>query len=109
MPSVSARGTIIFDQLDVHSALYVPLAGIVQQRAEIQGSVEFGTMYINNPLTMFSIFQANGEVKNLARATVMPTLPWGEILSSPYNLAFNAIFISVIVVYAVRKRKAKKP
>jgi hypothetical protein len=29
LPSLNASGTITFDQLDVHAALYVPLAGIV--------------------------------------------------------------------------------
>jgi len=107
LPSINATGTIIFDQLDVHSALYVPLAGIVQQKAEIQGNVKFDTMYISNPIIIFSMFQANGKILNLAETTSRPAIPWVEVLTSPYNLAFNTIFVLGIVFYTIIKRKAK--
>jgi hypothetical protein len=107
LPSISASGTTTFDQLDVHSALYVPLAGIVQQQAEIQGNVKFNTMYVSNSLTIFSMFQAEGKILNLAETASRPTIPWVEILTSPYNLAFNAIFVLGILFYTIIKRKAK--
>jgi hypothetical protein len=107
LPSISATGTITFDQLDVHAALYVPLAGIVQQRAEIQGNVKFDTMYISTPITIFSIFQAEGKILKLAE-TARPTISWVEVLFSPYNIAFNTIFfLSGVAIHAVKKRKAK--
>ena len=95
LPSVNATGTIDFDQLDVEASLYVPLAGIVQQPAEIQGSVQFNSLYISNPITIFSTFQAEGKIINLAEtASTPPTIPWIKVLASPYNVAFNAIFYS---------------
>jgi hypothetical protein len=111
LPSINASGTIIFDQLDVHSALYAPLGGIVQQPAEIQGSVKFDTMYISNPITIFSMFHAEGRVLNLAETAVSlrPTIPWIEVLTSPYNIAFNAVFLLCIAVYIVKKRNARAP
>lgn len=107
LPSINALGTITFDQLDVHAALYVPLAGIVQQKAEIQGSVKFDTMWISNSLTMFSMFQAEGKILNLAETTSRPTIPWAEVLSSPYNVAFNTSFLLGIAIYIVKKRRTK--
>jgi hypothetical protein len=107
LPSINVSGTITFDQLDVHAALYVPLAGIVQQRAEIRGSVKFDTMYISNSLIMFSMFQADGEILNLAETTSRPTVPWAQVLTSPYNLAFNTIFLLGIAIYIVQKKKTK--
>lgn len=107
LPSIDASGKIMFDQLDVHAALYIPLAGIVQQKAEIQGSVRFDTMYVSNPLTVFSMFQAEGKILNLAETTSKPNIPWTEVLGSPYNVAFNAAFLLSIVIYIVKKRKAE--
>jgi hypothetical protein len=108
LPSINASGTITFDQLDVHAALYIPLAGIVQQKAEIQGSVKFDITYVSNPVTIFSMFQAEGKILNLAETiTSRPTIPWTEVLSSHYNIAFNAAFLLSIAIYMVKKRKAK--
>ncbi|MBN1245746.1 hypothetical protein JXA31_09165 [Candidatus Bathyarchaeota archaeon] len=108
LPSINASGTIIFDQLDVHSALYVPLEGIVQQKAEIRGNVKFDTLYISYPLTMFSNFKAEGTVLNLAdETTSKPTINWVEVLSSSYNVAFNVIFFLGVSVYAVKKRRKR--
>jgi len=107
LPSINVSGTITFYQLDVHAALYVPLAGIVQQKAEIQGNAKFDTMWISNSLTIFSKFQAEGKILNLAEATSGPTIPWIEVLVSPYNLAFNAVFLLGIAIYAFKKRKEK--
>jgi len=107
LPSINASGTITFDELDVHADLYVPLAGIVQQKAEIQGKVEFDTMYISNPLTIFSKFQHEGQILNLAETTSRPDIPWNQVLTSPYNLAFNTIFFLGIALYTVRKRKTR--
>ena len=75
LPSITASGTTIFDELDVHSSLYVPLNGIVQQPAEIIGVVKFDTMFISNPITMFSMFHAEGTVISLAATstTASPT------------------------------------
>jgi len=106
LPSINASGTITFDQLDVHVAPYIPLAGIVQQKSEIQGSVRFDTMYVTTPFTIFSMFQAGGKILNLAE-TSTPPIPWTEILSSPYNVAFNIIFLLGIVLYVAKKRKGK--
>lgn len=109
LPSMNASGAIIFDQLDVHSALYVPLAGIVQQPAEIQGSVKFDTMYISNPITIFSMFHAEGKILNLAEtaALLQRTIPWIEVLTSPYNITFNAAFLLCIALFIVKKRNAR--
>lgn len=110
MPSITASGTTIFDQLDVHSSLYVPLNGIVQQPAEIVGVVKFDTMFISNPVTMFSMFHAEGIIINLAAAsttTSLPTIPWIEILTSPYNVAFNIIFFLGIVLYIAKKKRLR--
>lgn len=105
LPSINASGTITFNELDVHVDLYVPLAGIVQQKAEIQGNVEFGTTYISNPLILFSKFECEGQILNLAERASRPDIPWNQVLTSPYNLAFNTIFFLGIVLYIVRKRK----
>jgi len=107
LPSINASGAVTFDQLDVHAALYIPLAGIVQQRAEVRGSVKFDTMHISNPLIIFSMFQADGEILNLAETTSRPTIPWNQVLTSPYNLAFNVIFLLGVAICIVKKRKAK--
>jgi len=108
LPSINASGTITFDQLDVQAALYIPLAGIVQQRAEVQGNVKFDTMYISSLLTIFSMFHADGKILNLAETTSpRPTIPWVEVLTSPYNLAFNAIFVLGIVSYVIIKRRTR--
>jgi len=90
----------------VHAALYIPLAGIVQQKAEIQGNVKFDIMYVSNPLIIFSMFQANGKILNL-ETTSRPTIPWAQVLTSPYNLAFNTIFILGIATYLLKKRKTR--
>jgi hypothetical protein len=109
LPSVNATGTIDFDQLDVHASLYVPLAGIVQQPAEVQGSVKFDSLYISNPITIFSMFQAEGKILNLAETTSSPpTIPWIEVLTSPYNIAFNAIFVVGLVFYTIKKERQNK-
>ncbi len=105
LPSVNASGSITFDQLDVHSALYVPLAGIVQQPAEIQGNVKFDVLCVSRPVTIFSVFKADGTIIDLAQETISrPTIPWTGVLSSPYNIAFNATFLLGIAIYVVRKR-----
>jgi hypothetical protein len=107
LPSVNATGKIIFDQLDVHSALYVPLGGIVQQPAEIQGRIGFDTMYISNPETIFSKFEADGKILNLGPTASERTVPWAEVTSSPYNIAFNATYLLGIIIYIVKKGKAR--
>jgi len=43
----------------------------------------------------------------LAETTPRPTIPWAEVLSSPYNLAFNTIFLLGVAIYFAKKRKAK--
>jgi hypothetical protein len=105
LPSINASGITTFDQLDVHAALYIPLAGIVQQKAEVQGSVKFDTMYISSPLTIFSMFKAEGNILNLAETISRPSIPWTEILSSLYNIIFNASFLLSIAIYMVKKRR----
>jgi len=105
LPSINSQGTTTFDKLDVHVALYIPLAGIVQQKAEIQGKVNFSTMYISDPLTIFSKFQADGKILELDETAFRPTIPWTQVLMSPYNLAFNTTFILGITLYIVKKRK----
>jgi hypothetical protein len=107
LPSINALGTTTFDQLDIHSALYIPLAGIIQQKAEIQGSVKFDTIWISNSLTIFSMFQAEGKILNLAETSSRPTIPWAEVLSSPYNVAFNTSFLLGVAIYIVKKRRTK--
>jgi hypothetical protein len=108
LPSINVSGTITFDQLDVYSALYVSLAGIIQQKAEIQGNVKFDTMWISNSLTIFSMFHAEGKILNLAETTSpRPTIPWVEVLSSPYNVAFNTSFLLGIAIYIVKKRRTR--
>jgi hypothetical protein len=104
---VNAFGNITFDKLDAHEALYVPLAGIVQQKAKFEGKVEFDTAYISNPLVIFSKFKVNGKILNLD-STVTPTIPWSEVLSSSYTLTFNIIFFLSIIFYAFKKRRAKQ-
>jgi len=107
LPSINAKGTTIFDKLDVHAALYIPLAGIVQQKAEIQGKVNFSTMYISDLLTIFSKFKADGKILELDEKAFRPTIPWAQVLMSPYNLAFNTTFILGITLYTIKKRKMK--
>jgi hypothetical protein len=107
LPAIDASGTTTFDELDVHAALYVPLAGIVQQKAEIQGIVEFDTIWISNSITMFSMFHAEGAILNLAETISRPIISWIEVLTSPYNLTFTAIFMLGIATYVIIKRKAK--
>ncbi len=105
LPSVNASGSITFDQLDVHSALYIPLAGIVQQPAEIHGNVEFDVSYATSPITIFSTFQSTGTVLNLGQETAYkPTISWIEVLRSPYNIALNVVFFLSIAIYVARKR-----
>lgn len=108
LPSINASGTIIFDKLDVHVAPYIPLAGIVQQKAEIQGSVKFSTLYISNPITFFSKFQVNGKIVK-AETTSRPSIPWAQVLTSPYNLAFNTIFLLGIVLHIIKKKRPTVP
>jgi len=43
----------------------------------------------------------------LAETTFRPTIPWVEVLSSPYNVAFNTSFLLGIAIYAFKKRKEK--
>jgi hypothetical protein len=107
LPLVNAFGNITFDKLDVHEALYVPLAGIVQQKAKVEGQVEFDTAYISNPLVIFSSFKVNGKILNLD-SIATPIIPWSEVLSSSYNLAFNIIFSLSIIFYIFKKRNAKQ-
>lgn len=108
LPSVNATGTINFDQLDVESSLYVPLAGIVQQPAEIYGSVKFNSLYISNPITIFSMFQTEGKIVNLAETTSPQPIQWINVLTSPYNVAFNAIFVIGLTFYTIKKQKPKQ-
>jgi hypothetical protein len=107
LPSINASGIIIFDQLDVHEALYVPLAGIVQQKAKVRGNVKFSTMHISSPLIMFSTFQAEGEIINLAETTPRRSIPWFKVLTSPQNIIFNTIFLLSITMYAAKKKMRK--
>ena len=106
-PAVNLSGNIIFDFLYVHVSPYVPLGGIVLQKAEVQGKVKFSTIYISNPLTFFSTFKADGKILNLVQTTSSLSIPWTEALSSPYNVAFNTIFLLGVAIYFVKKRKAK--
>ena len=78
MPSITASGTTTFDKLDVHSSLYVPLNGIVQEPAKIIGTVKFDTMFISNPVTMFSMFHAEGTIINLATSGASPQQSHGS-------------------------------
>jgi hypothetical protein len=108
LPSVNATGTVTFDQLDVHSSLYVPLAGIVQQKAEIHGNVQFSTLFVSNPTTVFSSFTAEGRILNLAiTAANFPEVQWTQVLTSPYNLAFNLIFGVGLLSYILLKRRTR--
>lgn len=105
MPSINASGTIIFDELDVHSSLYVPLAGIVQEPAEIIGTLKFNTYFINDPVIIFSEFSAQGNAINLAAAQISrPVIQWIAILASPFNIIFNVLFCVFITIYFARKR-----
>jgi len=109
LPMVNASGTITFDKLDVHGALYVPLAGIVQQKAKVEGKVKFDTAYISSPLIIFSMFKADGKIINLDAITPSKlTIPWSEVLSSSYTIIFNIIFFSSVIFYAFKKRVAKQ-
>jgi len=109
LPIVNASGTITFDKLDVHEALYVPLAGIVQQKAKVEGKVKFDTAYISSPLIILSMFKADGKIINLDAITPSKlTIPWSEVLSSSYTLIFNIIFFSSVIFYAFKKRVAKQ-
>ena len=96
LPSFRFFGVVEFDKLDVHSSLYVPLAGIVQQPAKIRGLVEFKILWITKPLVIFSEFQVSGKVTNLATITHSRELSWNEVLTSPYNIAFNLLFLLLI-------------
>ena len=108
LPSLNASGEIIFDQMDVHSALYIPLAGIVQEKAKVQGSVIFKTMYIDYPIILYSNFQAEGNIFNLAPKELRSVIPWSEVLTSPYNIAFNTIFLIGVIIYISRKKMKNK-
>lgn len=103
LPSVNAAGTMIFDQLDVHAALYIPLQGIVKQKSEIRGKIRFSTSYISSPLILFSIFQAEGIILNLSKIP-FKSIPWRDILFSSYNIIFNLIFALVILCVNLKKR-----
>jgi hypothetical protein len=105
MPAVNASGEIIFSSLFTHVSPYILLDAIVLQGAKIQGTVRFDSMYISDPLTIFSTFHADGAIVNMAETTPRPTIPWLEILSSPYNIAFNAIFFVGIAVYFVKIKR----
>ena len=103
LPLVDISGVVIFDKLDVHEALYVPLVGIIQQKAKVEGRVKLYTAYISDPIIIFSMFKADGKILNLEQTR--KTIPWSEVLSSPYNLIFNVVlFSSTISYYAFRKR-----
>lgn len=108
LPSVNASGTIIFDQLDVEAALYLPLAGIVQQKAEVQGSVRFSTLYATFPVIDFSGFQASGSITNLGASSLQQSIPWSEVLASPYNLTFNALFLIGLMTYVVTTGRRRR-
>jgi hypothetical protein len=65
-------------------------------------------MYISNPSTIFSMFQAEGKILNLAETTTSrPTISWVEVLFSPFNITFNAIFFSGLVLFVSFKKSAK--
>lgn len=61
-PSLKASGTIAFSFLDVESALYVPLHGIVRLPAAIIGTVTFSSQLVSSPVIIFSEFQYTGKV-----------------------------------------------
>jgi len=107
LPEVTLSGEIVFDSLYVHVTPYVPLPGILLQKAEVQGKIVFSTIYISKPLIFFSTFQANGKIQNLAETAPRLTIPWTDIMISPYNIAFNAAFLLCIAIYMVKKRNAK--
>ena len=106
LPSINGSETVIFDQLDVHEALYVPLAGIVQRKAIVQGDVKFSTMYVSNSFIMFSAFQAEGEILDLAEVEMASrrSIPWFNVLTSPYNIIFNIIFLLGVTAYTLKEK-----
>ena len=106
MPSIYASGTMSFEELDVHSSLYVPLKGIYQKPVEIIGNVHFVTLFINNPVILFSAFTAQGTINDLSSsATILPTIPWIDVLCSPYNILLNIVFFLGLIILYVLKRK----
>jgi hypothetical protein len=107
LPAVNASGEIIFKSLYTHVSPYTPLAGIVLQKAKVQGNVKFDTMYISDPLTIFSMFQAEGKIVNLDETTSRLTIPWAEVLISPYNIAFNVFFLLGVATQILKKKKVE--
>ncbi len=105
--SLSTSGIMDSDLLDVHEALYVPLAGIVQGGAEIQGVVKFDSLYVSDPLFIFTTFHVEGNVRNLD-ADPIRGIQWVDILTSPINLAFNCSFLIAVGVHYIRRR-TKRP
>lgn len=61
-PSLKASGIIAFSSLDVESALYVPLDGIVRLPAQIAGTVTFLPQFVSFPVILFYDFQYTGKV-----------------------------------------------
>ena len=98
MPNIEILGSVIFDSLDVHSELYVPLAGIVQEKAKIEGKVIFSTRYINNPITMFSNFTSEGRIKKISNTIPNRNIPWKKTFLSPFNyILIFSIILGVII------------
>lgn len=105
LPSIYASGTMTFEELDVHSSLYVPLNGIYQKPVAIIGNVQFVTLFINNPIILFSTFAAQGTIDNLSSKTILPTIPWIDVLCSPYNFLLNIVFFLGLIISYVLKKK----
>ncbi len=99
LPSITAVGTIRFDELDVHSSLYVPIAGIVQKSAQIDGSVKFGTNFISYPVIIFSYFTVQGTIQSIAETSFSHLIVWSDILKSPYFIIYTLLFIAILCVY----------
>jgi len=85
-PSVEASGKIVFDSLDVRVRPAVPLAGISREKAMIQGTMKFNASYTTPTIVIFSSYQFDGTVTKMAEKTATISIPWIEVLTSPYHL-----------------------
>ena len=100
-------GEVFFDSLDVHVAPYVPLAGIVQQKAKIDDNIDCDIMGVSIPIIFYSNFLVDGEIYDLSPEPRQLNIPWNKALFSSYNILFTLIVLLGVVYTVFEDRKFK--
>jgi hypothetical protein len=96
LPTINVFGVSLFEKLLLKSW---------EVKIEIHGNISFSTLYVSKPIVIFSNIEGSGTyVTGGGQLYQELTIPWTDVLASPYHLVLT-LFIFTVLVYTVLKRK----